>query len=311
MFRMVVLLIVSAATSVASAAAAISYLPAYPVPEKPIALRVDDDTSNGGNVVGPHVVSVSGQTIRVEGCLGTRGLPIGGPYSATLTLSLPVGDYVVEYYRAVDFDQENCTISGSAALELRGSAQLKVANTGPNWPPPAGDVASVYEYIHLGFGGHFFMTADEDEKLAIESGRFTGWDRYNPRYDFVARRFTGSYGFFTSAMPDRVPICRFFSNAFAPKSSHVYTTHPPECEALKQNPTWTYEGIVAHVWPARDDGSCAQGLPLYRLYNNGRTGAPNHFYTVSESLRDSFVNSGGWTPEGVGKGVIACVPAMP
>ncbi len=56
-------------------------------------------------------------------------------------------------------------------------------------------------------------------------------------------------------------------------------------------------------------GSCAAGtVPLYRLYNNGMSGAPNHRYTTSQAVRASMI-AAGWLPEGNGDdGVFACVP---
>ena len=49
-------------------------------------------------------------------------------------------------------------------------------------------------------------------------------------------------------------------------------------------------------------------LPLYRLYNDGQGGAPNHRYTTSPTVRAAMMGRG-WTPEGMGSlGVIACVP---
>lgn len=93
-----------------------------------------------------------------------------------MTLStLPVGNYVVEYFGNVDFGKADCQI-GSVPLELRGSAGLTVAPSGLNRPPARGPVAAVYEYIHDGFGGHFFMTEDEDDKLAIVLRPYIGSD---------------------------------------------------------------------------------------------------------------------------------------
>ena len=48
------------------------------------------------------------------------------------------------------------------------------------------------------------------------------------------------------------------------------------------------------------------GLPLYRLYNDGMGGAPNHRYTTSLTVRAAMIEAG-WIPEGSGIGVIGCV----
>jgi hypothetical protein len=56
-------------------------------------------------------------------------------------------------------------------------------------------------------------------------------------------------------------------------------------------------------------GNCAGGTaPLYRLYNDGRGGAPNHRYTPSPFIQQAMLAKG-WKPEGVGVGVIGCVSA--
>lgn len=47
---------------------------------------------------------------------------------------------------------------------------------------------------------------------------------------------------------------------------------------------------------------------MYRVYNNGLSGAPNHRYAVERAVRDQMVAAGG-TAEGTGADVVfACVP---
>src|SRR5207244_2994874 len=95
-----------------------------------------------------------------------------------------------------------------------------------------------------------------------------------------------------------VPVCRFFSTAFAPKSSHFYTADPAECAQVKTMSAWQYEGDVFVVArPA--SGECpAATAPLYRLYNDGQGGAPNHRYTTCPVVRDRMLGKG-WIYEGV------------
>ena len=56
-------------------------------------------------------------------------------------------------------------------------------------------------------------------------------------------------------------------------------------------------------------GDCPAGtLALYRLYNNGRNGAPNHRYTKRLDLRSEMLGQG-FVAEGFGDlGVAGCVP---
>ena len=106
-----------------------------------------------------------------------------------------------------------------------------------------------------------------------------------------------------------MPTCRFFSTGFAPKSSHFYTPLATECAAVKTNPNWLYEGIVFYMRLHDNDGRCVWGTtPLYRLYNNGMGGAPNHRYTTSPLVRNQMLTAG-WEFEGdVNTMVFACVP---
>ena len=103
-------------------------------------------------------------------------------------------------------------------------------------------------------------------------------------------------------------VCRFFTTAFAPKSSHFYTPDAAECVKVKANPDWAYETIAFNTVRPGDDGACpAFATPLYRLYNEGQGGAPNHRYTTSVAVRSAMLDRR-WTPEGNGAaGVIACV----
>jgi hypothetical protein len=47
---------------------------------------------------------------------------------------------------------------------------------------------------------------------------------------------------------------------------------------------------------------------VYRLYNNGQGGAPNHRYTTASSVRDQML-AAGWILEGNGPGfAFMCAP---
>ena len=117
-----------------------------------------------------------------------------------------------------------------------------------------------------------------------------------------------------------MPVCRFFSTAFGLKSSHFYTPFAPECAIVKQNPNWQFEAAVFAVVLPDADGNCPSGTaPLYRLYNNGMGGAPNHRYTTDPSVFNTM-RALGWMPEGAGVGsdrlrapvaaASACVPRV-
>jgi hypothetical protein len=162
--------------------------------------------------------------------------------------------------------------------------------------PSAEILGAVVEYYHSGFD-HYFVTSIADEITKLDNGTFVGWTR-------TGRSFS-SY----ASSPGAVPVCRFFSTSFAPKSSHFYTSDASECQIVKANKDWQYEGLVFGVDRPDATGTCPMGTaPVYRLYNNGQGAAPNHRYTTDLDIRSQMI-ARGWIPEGYGSlGVIMCSP---
>jgi hypothetical protein len=152
------------------------------------------------------------------------------------------------------------------------------------------------EYHHAGFD-HYFVTSLADELTKLDEGTFAGWVRTGLQFNVGAPGAAG-----TNA------VCRLFSASFAPKSSHFYSSDAAECELRKNDPSWQFEGVVFSLGPTNATGGCAAGTtPLYRLYNNGQGGAPNHRYTTSLAARQAMVDAG-WVSEGAGAlGAIGCV----
>ena len=145
------------------------------------------------------------------------------------------------------------------------------------------------EYYYDGYG-HYFVTASPPEIAALDGGRFPGWAR------------TGqSFGVFDLDTAGAANVCRFWSGqTFAPKSSHFYTPFDFECAYLKQQGVWQYEGDAFALVLPDAAGNCGSGsVPLYRLYNNGQTGAPNHRFTTSLTTRAEMLAQG-WIAEGSG-----------
>jgi hypothetical protein len=165
---------------------------------------------------------------------------------------------------------------------------------------PAGGLRTVaIEYYNAGFD-HYFVTSIADEITKLDNGTFVGWAR------------TGeSFPVYSDAPAGTAPVCRFFSTAFGPKSSHFYTPDVGECGIVKLNASWQFESpSVFAVLAPGPAGDCPSGSnPVYRLYNNGQGGAPNHRYTTSLATRTTMLGKG-WIPEGYGAlGVIMCSPA--
>jgi hypothetical protein len=115
---------------------------------------------------------------------------------------------------------------------------------------------------------------------ALDNGIFAGWSRTGTTFNVWT---TGT------GLAD---VCRFFTTYFAPKSSHFYTAIASECALVKNDPVWQYEKLAFKVALPLANGSCPVGVPLYRLYNDGKTGAPNHRYTTSLSVRQQMISQG-------------------
>jgi 5'-nucleotidase len=155
---------------------------------------------------------------------------------------------------------------------------------------------SLVEYYNADFG-HYFITALPDEIGKLDKGTLGGWKR------------TGqTFPAWTAAGSGTAPVCRFYSASFAAKASHFLTPLASECQSVGRLPGWIDEGVVFHVALPDGSGACAAGnQPVYRVYNNGQGGAPNHRFATDRSLRQDML-SRGWSAEGVGDGVVWCAP---
>ena len=161
----------------------------------------------------------------------------------------------------------------------------------PPPPPPPVVPEPVVEYFNAGFG-HFFMTAQSDEITGLDGGAFGG------AFVRTGRQFNA----WDAPQAGTVPVCRFFTTpgTFGTKSSHFYTANPVECEGLKLNPNWIYEKIAFFI-AIPSAGACPGGtIPVYRMYNHGQTGAPNHRFTTDLATYEQFTTTMGWDQEGIG-----------
>ncbi|MEP7328330.1 MAG: choice-of-anchor D domain-containing protein, partial [Betaproteobacteria bacterium] len=187
------------------------------------------------------------------------------------------------------------TSNGTNSPQILAVSGTGTAGAPP--PPPVAQTVDVIEYFHAGFG-HYFITYLADEITKLDNGTFAGWAR-------TGKQFKA----WTQPTADLSPVCRFFTTAFAPKSSHFYTPFAPECSVVKSNSVWSFEGLVFYTMQASVTGVCpANTVPVYRMYNNGQSGAPNHRYTTEMNVRAQMLAQG-WIPEGAGTiGVIMCSP---
>jgi len=175
---------------------------------------------------------------------------------------------------------------------------VALSGTGTAGVPPPVATVDLIEYFHADFG-HYFVTYLPDEITKLDNGTFKGWARTGKQFKAWTAQTAG----------DQVPVCRFFTVFFAPKSSHFYTPYAPECTFLKTSTVWDFEGEVFYtIYPSATGVCPANTVPVYRMYNDGQSGAPNHRYTTDLNVRAQML-ANGWTAEGAGTiGVIMCSP---
>jgi hypothetical protein len=129
-----------------------------------------------------------------------------------------------------------------------------------------------------------------------------------PNPSSAVPQFT-AYSLVAASAPSST-VWRFFSTAFAPRSAHFYTADVDEYNALVGGaiPGWQLEGPVFSAPMAASDGTCPFGsIPVYRLYNNGMGGAPNH-RLITDINEHAQMLAAGWVAEGYGIGVTFCSP---
>lgn len=152
---------------------------------------------------------------------------------------------------------------------------------------PGGGKGIAIEFYHQGFN-HYFVSSDPGEIARLDDGSFPGWTRTGEQFNVSTAPGAGLS-----------QVCRFYTVAFPPSSSHFYTANPAECEALKANNKWQYEKIAFYIAVPSAQGVCpAQTAPVFRLFNNGQGGAPNHRFTTSTAIRSEMIGKG-YADEGV------------
>ncbi len=192
-----------------------------------------------------------------------------------------------------------------------GEARAVQSRAAPAVTASAGGIVEVVEFYNAGLQ-HYFISADPAEIAVLDGGAFGGaWKRTGnafPAWDV------------NGAPAGTVSACRFFGtdqyradgSRIGP-NSHFYTADPAECAFVKtayqsvaangvSYPAWTYESnAFAAILPVV--GACPAGTqPLYRTYNDGARGDPNHRYSLNVGQLQGMP---GWTFEGL----VMCVPA--
>jgi len=151
----------------------------------------------------------------------------------------------------------------------------------------------IMEFYHEELN-HYFRTANHDEVSLVRAGYFGEWSETSEI--IISWRGPTETGV--------LPVCRFYGTPGIGPNSHFYTVDPVECETVKRDPGWTYEGVPFYAKRAAAGHCPTNSAPVYRYYNNGWTrNDSNHRYATH--LDDlSAMQADGWVLEGTAM----CVP---
>ncbi len=171
-------------------------------------------------------------------------------------------------------------------------AVLRVYNTAAATLPARITAAEFYNTMLQ----HYFITADNAEARAIDRGAVGGnWVRTG--YAFYATPANG-------ATAGAGSVCRFYGVPGIGSDSHFYTANPAECEQVKTDGGWVYEGIAFDIAQPANDTCPAGTTPVYRAYNGlWRQKDSNHRYSADIDVYTRMIAQG-WQ----GEGAVFCAP---
>jgi hypothetical protein len=158
------------------------------------------------------------------------------------------------------------------------------------FPNSQGDVNALE--FHNTILDHYFLAAGADEIAGIQAGSA------GPGWELTGQSFKAWL-----TMPDpsvaAVPVCRFYGGLSGGPNSHFFTAEPDECDQVKRNGGWFYEGTGFYIRRVDASGQCPAGyLAVERAYNNGfPRNDSNHRFSTSDSTTRSMVDKG-WVVEG-------------
>ena len=223
--------------------------------------------------------------------------------------SPPDGEFFYRHYVSVSHIYSATESGISVAVQFRDEScntqtfDVLAGSTPPPQPKPGTlhQTMVAVEYYYAGWN-MYFVTALPDEIAALDAGAFGSvWTRTGQQFNVYALE---------GAPASSSTVWRFFSTMFDPKSSHVYTANEAEYDALVSGAIagWQLEGPVFSAPLPAHNGMCPGGtIPVYRLYNNGMGGAPNH-RLITDANEFAQMLADGWIPEGQGIGVGFCSP---
>ena len=171
-----------------------------------------------------------------------------------------------------------------------GRRGLMVRLYGEATAPPASPVP-VIEFFNTNLN-HYFSTGGSGEIAGIEAGAAgPGWQRTGLSFKAYAPE--------SGIAPGALPVCRFYGTPGRGPNSHFYTVDATECELVKRDSGWTYEGTAFYLFPATNDQCAATQQPVYRAYNmRFAQNDSNHRYTTDAAVY-AQMQAQGWAGEGV------------
>jgi hypothetical protein len=258
--------------------------------------------------------------------VASGGILVGGPFatcSPTGTCGMSASSTALTFTGGAHDSTQLDGVGGYALFDSGGvtlicdcessryseTSPYTIATTGS---PVAETIVTVVEYYNATLD-HYFITADSAEIAVLDGGGASGaWQRTGRSF-----KAWGANGGPTGSEQ----VCRFFGTdryradgtRIGP-NSHFYTADPGECAFVRtawqslandgqMYPAWTFESYAFRVI-APVNGVCPLGTsPLYRAYNNGALGDPNHRYSTILLLLQTMP---GWTVEGV----VMCLPGV-
>ena len=188
-------------------------------------------------------------------------------------------------------DFEAVDVSSLMVEANSGQVKGSVVVTPPTTPVTDWSVTEYYNTIL----DHFFFTGVEAEKGFLDAGGGGGWTRTNAG---------GFRVWSTNPGTGWSPVCRFYGNDAVVNgkrvgpNSHFYTIEPGECENVKRDVGWKYEGTAFYA-RRLENGACPSPYRiLYRAYNNGFPAKDaNHRFAVSRATLEALTRQG-WVIEG-------------
>ena len=130
------------------------------------------------------------------------------------------------------------------------------------------------EYYNINLK-HYFVTAHPDDITFLDAGNGgPGWVRTGHSFNVWLKQ--------ADAPADATPVCRFYGTPGIGPNSHFYSADRGECELVKQDRGWLYEGIAFYVQVPTNGACPANTVAVHRFFNNPQTAAQmNHRFTVT------------------------------